>query len=92
MKFSNWLNEAESKIQYGGFFRDGRVIVYINGNRYVYVTPAWYHDKWKKISVLAPFKVLNQIKKQVEQGDSWILEGSNDRNKQNSNLNSTDSL
>jgi hypothetical protein len=76
MEFSKWLNENESKIMFGGFFSDGRVIVYINRKRYVFVTPAWYHERWKKLSNFAPFKVLNQIKKQIKNGESWLLEPS----------------
>ncbi len=50
-------------INYGGFFSDGRVIVYIDGKRYEYITPAFYHDRWKRMASKAPFKVLNLIKK-----------------------------
>ena len=53
-------------INYGGFFSDGRVIVYIDGKRYEYVTPAFYHDKWKRMAAKAPFKVLNLIKKSAQ--------------------------
>lgn len=73
MKFSIWL-EKESKILFGGFFKDGRVIVYINGKKYIYVTPAFYHDKWKKLANYSPFKVLNQIKTQIKNGESYLLD------------------
>lgn len=64
-KFRKWLESKENKptISYGGFFKDGRVIVYIDGKRFEYITPAFYHDKWKRMITRSPFKVLNQIKK-----------------------------
>lgn len=65
MNFKNWLEnkKKEPTINYGGFFKDGRVIVYIDGKRYEYITPAFYHEKWKRMINFAPFKVLNMIKK-----------------------------
>ena len=63
MKFSKWLENKENKptIAYGGFF--GRVIVYVDGKRYEYITDAVYHERWKRMIIRAPFKVLNEIKK-----------------------------
>ena len=66
----------ETKINFAGFWKDGTIIVYIDGKKYVYVTDAIYHDKWKKMANFAPFKVLNQIKAQVENGDANLLEQS----------------
>lgn len=65
LSFKNWFENEEKKptINYGGFFKDGRVIVYIDGKRYEYVTDAIYHEKWKKMINRSPFKVLNMIKK-----------------------------
>jgi len=65
MKFREWLNENKEKpkIMFGGFFKDGRVIVYIDGKRYEYVTDAVYHEKWKTMINKNPLEVLNQIKK-----------------------------
>lgn len=60
------LNESKNikpKVVFGGFFNDGRVIVYIDGKRYEYVTPAFYHDKFKRMSLRSPLKTLNLIKK-----------------------------
>lgn len=69
-KFREWMDLKEEnsnqKIQYAGFFKDGRIIVYIDGKRYEYITPAFYHEKWKKQARYAPFRVLNQIKKVAE--------------------------
>lgn len=55
-------------IKFAGFMNDGTVIVYINGKRYVYITDAVYHDKWKQMVKHAPFRVLNLIKDQVKKG------------------------
>jgi hypothetical protein len=64
-KFSEWLENKENKpnIAYGGFFKDGRVIVYVDGKRYEYITDAVYHERWKRRILREPFKVLNEIKK-----------------------------
>ena len=65
-KFKKWLAEnKENKptIAYGGFFKDGRVIVYVDGKRYEYVTDAVYHEKWKRMIARSPWRVLNEIKK-----------------------------
>lgn len=74
MRFSVWLNETNLRVSFGGFFKDGRVVVYVGEKRFVYVTPAWYHDRWKKISDKSPEVVLGQIKRQIETGESWLLE------------------
>ena len=65
MKFSRWVENKENKpnIAYGGFFKDGRVIVYVDRKRYEYVTDAVYHERWKRRMLREPFKVLNEIKK-----------------------------
>jgi hypothetical protein len=61
MRFSKWL-ESHDTINFAGFLKDGRVIVYINNKRYVYITDAIHHDKWQKMLPYAPWKVLNDIK------------------------------
>lgn len=62
MKFSEYLEANDNNIQFAGFLKDGRIIVYIDGKRYVYVTDTLYHDKWRRMYPYAPWKVLNQIK------------------------------
>ncbi len=57
------IDESKSNIQYAGFFKDGRIIVYIDGKKYEYITPAFYHERWKRMHIHSPYKVLNQIKK-----------------------------
>lgn len=77
MEFLNWLTEQESKILFASFWNDGTVIVYINNKKYVYVTDAIYHNKWKKMASKAPFKVLNQIKNQIKNGKAFQMEDNN---------------
>lgn len=74
MNFSEWLCENNQKIHYGGFWSDGTVIVYINGARYVYITDAVYHNKWRKMIRYQPFRVLNDIKNQVKNGQAQQIE------------------
>jgi hypothetical protein len=64
-KFSEWLENKENKpnIAYGGFFKDGRVIVYVDGKRYEYITDAVYHERWKRRILREPLEVLDEIKK-----------------------------
>jgi len=76
MYFKNWIINEESKINFAGFWKDGTIIVYIDGKKYVYVTDAIYHDKWKRMVNFSPFKVLNQIKSQVEDGSASLIEQS----------------
>lgn len=61
MRFSEYL-EMNDNIHFGAFLKDGRIIVYINNKRYVYITDAIYHDRWQKMAPYAPWKVLNDIK------------------------------
>ena len=63
MLFRQWL---ENTINFGAFAKDGTVVVYIDGKRYVYITDALFHDKWKRMIPYAPWRVLNQIKKTGE--------------------------
>lgn len=67
MSFKLWLAE-NSDIQFATFMRNGEVTVYIDGKRYVYVTDAMHHDKWKKMEKFAPGRVLNDIKRMVDAG------------------------
>ena len=73
MQFKEWLL-VESDIRFAGWIKDGRIIVNIQGKRYVYLTDAMYHDKWKRMAPYSPWKVLNQIKKQVELGNAELIE------------------
>lgn len=63
MGFKRWLLETEDNIRFGMFAKDSTVVVYINGVRYVYITDAIYHDKWKRMIPYSPWRVLNAIKK-----------------------------
>lgn len=74
LNFKEWLFEADQNIQYGGFWSDGTIIVYINKVRYVFVTDAVYHNKWKKMYRYQPWKVLNDIKLQVKNGHAQQTE------------------
>jgi len=77
MEFLNWLTEQESKILFASFWNDGTIIVYINNKKYVYVTDAIYHNNWKKLASKAPFKVLNQIKNQIKNGEAFQMDDNN---------------
>ena len=75
MKFKDWLFlEENDKIVFGAFANDGTVIVYINGKRYVYITDAIHHEKWKKMKNFAPWRVLNMIKEKVKNGSAKQIE------------------
>lgn len=76
MGFKSWLSESEGNIRFGAFMKDGTVVVYINGTRYVYNTDAVYHDKWKRMIPYSPWRVLNQIKKSGQLVDQQIVNGS----------------
>jgi len=74
LNFRDWLIESDQDIQYGGFWSDGSIIVYINKIRYVFVTDAIYHNKWRKLYRYQPWKVLNDIKLQVKNGQAQQIE------------------
>jgi hypothetical protein len=74
MEFKQWLIENEGDIRFTAFAKDGTVVVYINGKRYVYITDAMYHDKWKRMIPYSPWKVLNIIKTQVAKGQANMVE------------------
>ena len=74
LTFLEWLNEATNDIVFGGFWKDGHVVVYIRGKRYVYITDAMYHGKWRLWSRYAPGKVLNDIKSLVKMGSAKQIE------------------
>lgn len=60
MKFSDFLES--NNIHFTGFMNDGRIIVYIDNKRYVYITDPIHHEKWKRMIPYAPWRVLNDIK------------------------------
>lgn len=71
MEFKEWLlHENDNKIFFSTFANDGTVIVYINGKRYVYITDAFNHEKWKKMIKFSPWKVLNIIKQKIKNGSA----------------------
>lgn len=76
MRFKPWLSEDERNISFASFSNDGKIVVYINGKRYVYLTDAIYHDKWKRMIPFSPWKVLNIIKDLVIKGVATQLEPS----------------
>ena len=69
MDFRLWL---EADIKFGGFFKDGTVIVYIDGKRYVYNTDALYHKQIKDIAKYRPGKALNLIKSMIKNGSAFL--------------------
>lgn len=74
LNFKNWLESNDNTIKYGGFWNDGRIIVYINNVRYVFSTDSVYHNKWKAKIKYRPWEVLNDIKAQVKRGNAQQLE------------------
>jgi hypothetical protein len=74
MEFKIWLEDNERNIHFGAFWKDGTVVVYIGGKRYVYITDSMYHDNWKRMVRYAPWKVLNQIKDMVKRGSATMTE------------------
>lgn len=80
MKFAQWLESQNSTdIVFGPFFKNGTVVVYIDRTKYVYITDAAYHDKWREtleyIKRKKPqayrsvaFNILNKIKDMVKKG------------------------
>jgi hypothetical protein len=71
--FKIWL-ESRDDIIFASWWRDGRVIVYIHGKRYVYLTDTTRYFKWKQIAKYRPWDVLNEIKQMVKEGLAWQLE------------------
>ena len=76
MEFKSWLTESEGNIKFASWAKDGTIVVYINGTRYVYNTDAYYHEKWKRMVPYAPWRVLNAIKKSGQLVDQQIVHGS----------------
>lgn len=74
LNFKEWLFETDQNIQYGGFWSDGSIIVHIHKTRYVFVTDAAYHSRWKKMYRYQPWNVLNEIKLQVKNGHAQQIE------------------
>lgn len=80
MKFAQWLESQDNTdIRFASFSKDGTVNVYINGQKYTYITDAAYHNKWfetlEYIKSKKPqayrkvaFSILNKIKDMVKKG------------------------
>lgn len=70
MGFRAWIERTDEPV-FASFAKDGTVIAYIDGKRYVYLTDALSHAKWQKILRNwypgAGWDVLNDIKKRGEQ-------------------------
>lgn len=75
-RFAQWLEANTPQIRFTSFWKDGTVVVYINDAKYVYITDAAYHDRWKALSQHRPFAVLNQIKTMVNKGFAKQIEPS----------------
>lgn len=71
--FSTWLETKNRQIVFGTWRKDGVIVVYIDGKRYVYLTDAAYHDYWRRTAKYQPGKVLNQILQQVKNGNAQQL-------------------
>lgn len=73
--FTTWLTENQKqRIQFAGWFKDGTVIVYLNGIRHVYITDAIYHERWKALSKRNPMLVMSQIAQLVRAGHAQQTE------------------
>jgi len=80
MKFTHWLeSQNNSSILFSSFSKDGTVIVYVNGTRYVYITDAFNHGQWNtelewtkkhrpKNYEKVALSFLNEIKKMTSRG------------------------
>jgi len=71
--FLQWL-EARAPVQFGSFWKDGRITVWISGKRYVYVTDAINHPRIERMARYAPGRALNYIKKMMADGAAYQLE------------------
>ena len=64
MDFKNWfINET---IQFSTWLKDGTIMVYIDGKKYVYITDPIYHSQIKKLAKFKPFSALNLIKSMIK--------------------------
>lgn len=73
--FQNWLEDNQlPRINFAGWLNDGRIIVFINGIRHLFVTDALYHHRWKKMAKTQPQLVMSQIQQQVNNGHAQQLE------------------
>ena len=70
MGFAAWLETADIP-KFAAWMKDGTVVFYLKGVRYVYHAPAFWQEKWRymlrKNFPGAAWKVLNQLKKVGEQ-------------------------
>jgi len=86
MKFTHWLeSQNNSSILFSSFSKDGTVIVYVNGTRYVYITDAFNHGQWNtelewtkkhrpKNYEKVAYVLLDKIKKMVSRGFATQVE------------------
>lgn len=76
--FVKWL-EHKKEINFGMWSKDGTVVVYIDGQKYEYITDPMYHERWQTMARYAPWKVLNDIKQQSQkmQPKSAIIKDAN---------------
>jgi hypothetical protein len=67
MKFSDYLLN-ESNILFSSFWKDGTIIVLVDGERQTFIIDSMYHNKIKKLSEKEPEKALEQLNNWVERG------------------------
>lgn len=70
MNFKKWLLSEAANIRFAGWIKDGRVIVYIDGVRYVYIVDAIHHQRLKNMARRASGRALNEIKRMVRAGQA----------------------
>lgn len=74
MNFYQLDQIMEQNIQFGMFSKDGTIVAYANGRRYVYVTDAVHHDHIKRTAKYKPGEALDFIKTLVDQGRAEMIE------------------
>lgn len=74
MNFAEWLNEATKQIAFASWSKDGGITVLIDGQRYRYWADPLFIERWKRMSVYAPGKVLNELLRQVKAGQADEIE------------------
>lgn len=56
------MSTLQTNIKFVAWMKDGTIVVLIDQKRYTYITDAIYHNRWRRLSRRAPFRVLNEIK------------------------------
>lgn len=64
----NFRQFYDNPIQFVAWYKDGTIVVAINGKRYMYATDTLYHRELKKVAKYKPGKALNMLKDWVAKG------------------------